>query len=245
MSMKSFFAALTGLVIATLVPATRADEAAALARLERSVSSAKSLSVTKDRKTGAVIEIRVNAPDLRNDDLGLFNEIPTLRRLTISHAGYRQGGKTGVDFSGVAVLSRHPSLRYFSAGGAVGRAYLAALAKLTNITELYVQTTHSVDTDWAPIGTLHQLTYLGVRVRNDRMSKLTEGMFTPLTGLRNLEHFLVSEMTFREVAPLVKLAASCPRLKQLTLRRCQGLSAADLDSLRRAKSGLELVISDR
>lgn len=221
-----------------------ADEAAVLAKLERSVSSPKSFSARRDRASGALVEIRLNAPDLKNGDLALFNELKTLQRLTISHAGYAKGKKTGVDFSGVALLRKHPSLRYFSAGGAVGKPYLAALAQLTNVPELYVQTTASVDADWAPIGTMRHLTYLGIRVRNDRMSKLTEGMFRRLMPLKNLERFLLSEMTFRDPMLFVKFITTRPKLQQLSIRRCTKLPQSALDAIHTAMPDLEIEISN-
>ena len=234
-----------GVLIAMCMSALAADEAAVVAKLEKVVKSPKSLRLKKDRKTGKVVELALNAPDLQNSDLAIFNELKHLQRLTISHAGYANGKKSGVDFSGVAVLKEHPSLRYFSAGGAVGKEYLAALAKLRNVPELYIQTTHSLDADWQPIGAMTHLKYLGIRVRNDRMSKLTEGMFGHLKPLKNLERFMVSEMTFKHPQPFVDLVTALPKLKELTIRRCVGLPDAALTLIRSAKPDVAIVIVDR
>ena len=227
-----------------IIESARPDETSALARLEQSVSSPKSLRVTRDKQDGTVREIRVNAPHLHNDDLALFNEFPRLERLTISHAGYGGGKKTGVDFSGVKHLTDHPSLIYFSAGGAVGKPYLAALPNLTKVKELYIQTTNSRDEDWVPIGTMHHLTYLGIRVRNERMSKLTGMMFKHLMGLENLERFKLSEMTFRDDSTLfVTFITTRPKLRELVISR-SNLPEASLARIREAKPDLEIVIQE-
>ena len=221
-----------------------ADEAAALAKLRASVRSEDSLQVNRDKATGKIKEIRLNGPALQNEDLALFNQFIKLERITISHAGYGFGKKTGVDFSGVEVLKDHPSLQYFSAGGAVGKPYLEALSKLTNIQELYIQTTSSLDQDWAAIGTMKHLTYLGIRVRNDRMSKLTGNMFEHLLPLENLEHFLLSEMTFKDDwEPFMKFILSRHNLKQLSFRR-SNLPEEQLAKIRKAKPNLEIIIKD-
>ena len=230
------------LLTLSLASQSIADEASAIATLEQSVKSPSNLRVNKN-DDGQVIGIRVNAPGISNEELDLFNELPHLETLTISHAGYGPEGKTGVDFSGVSQLSEHPSLRYFSAGGAVGKEYLAALAELTNVPELYVQTTNSVDADWAPIGTMKHLTYLGIRVRNNRMNSLTSGFLEHLMPLENLERFLLSEMTFEDAAPFVKFVTSRPNLSELTIRRCE-LSDSALSEIRAAKPDLEIVIKD-
>ena len=196
---------------------TLADEASPLAKLEAKVEKPR---ITKD-KEGRIIQIAVNGPDFSNEDLALFNGFPHLQKLTISHAGYARGKKTGVDYSGVALLKDHPSLEFFSAGGAVGKEYLAALPALTNISELYIQTTSSVDEDWAPIGEMDHLVYLGIRVRNGRMNQLTEGFFEHIEGLENLERFLLGEMTFKDFNPFLDLLATYPKLSELTLRRCE------------------------
>lgn len=232
-------------LIATSLAAMAADEAAVMAKLRDSVDKATSVRVKKERKSGHVIELALNAPDLRNDDLQIFNQLPHLKRLTISHAGYARGKKSGVDFSGVAQLKNHPTLQYFSAGGAIGKEYLAALAQLDNISELYIQTTHSLDADWQPIGTMTHLKYLGIRVRNDRMSKLTEAMFPYLKPLKNLERFMVSEMTFKNPQPFLDLIISLPKLRELTIRRCVNFPESALTLLRRAKPDLAIEILDR
>ena len=220
------------------------DESSALARLKKSVSSEKSVGVSKN-KDGEVREIRVNAPAITNDEIALFNQFPKLERLTISHAGYGSDGKTGVDFSGVKHLATHPSLYYFSAGGALGKNYLAALPALKNVTELYVQTTHSVDADWKPVGSMTHLIYLGIRVRNDRMSKLTGAMFEQLTSLDNLERFLLSEMTFDgDSEAFVKFVTTRPKLRELALRRCSGLPESALAEIRAAKPNLKIEIKE-
>ena len=216
-----------------------------ITKLEKSVTSPKSVRFKKDRQSGHIIELALNAPDLQNDELKIFNQLPYLKRLTISHAGYAKGKKSGVDFSGVVHLRSHPTLEYFSAGGAIGKEYLAALAKLENISELYVQTSHSLDADWQPIGTMTHLKYLGIRVRNDRMSKLTEAMFPHLKTLVNLERFMVREMTFKNPQPFVDLVVSLPQLKGLTIRRCMNLPKSAVDAIRRAKPGLAIEIRDR
>lgn len=239
--MKSLCLLLTFL---TACLTTRADESGALARLEASVASPNGVGINRN-KDGSVREIRINAPALTNDEIAIFNEFPNLERLTISHAGYADGKKTGVDFSGVRSLADHPALTFFSAGGAVGKEYLAALPALTQITELYVQTTHSVDADWVPIGTMTHLTYLGIRVRNDRMSELTGAMFVHLMPLDNLEKFLLSEMTFDgESEAFVEFVTSRPMLSELTLRRCQQLPDEALAEIRAAKPDLKIQIAD-
>ena len=222
-----------------------ADEAAVLNKLRGTVDKPQTVRVKRDRETGNIVELALNAPDLQNDDLRLFNQLPHLKRLTISHAGYAKGKKTGVDFSGVIHLRKHPSLDYFSAGGAVGKEYLAALAQLINITELYIQTTHSVDADWKPIGTMTHLRYLGIRVRNDRMSNLTEGMFVHLKPLKNLDHFLLSEMTFKDPQPLIDFVVTNRKLKKLTLRRCVNFPRDARDAIRRSHPDLQIEIRDR
>lgn len=193
----------------------------------------------KKNKAGKIVEIAVNAPDFSNEDIAIFNDFPDLERLTISHAGYSKNKKTGVDYSGVAVLGEHPTLDYFSAGGAVGKEYLAALPALKNISQLYIQTTHSVDADWAPIGKMQHLAYLGVRVRNDRMSEMTEAFFEHLMPLENLETFFLSEMTFTNPALFVEFVTSRPQLTTLVLRRCN-LSDEALADIREAKPELEI-----
>ena len=217
--------------------ASSAEESAALSALEAKVENPR---IKKDR-SGRVVEVAVNGPDFSNEDLALFNEFPHLERLTISHAGYAGEKKTGVDFSGVALLKLHPSLDYFSAGGAVGKAYLAALPALTNISELYIQTTHSVDADWAPIGKMTHLSYLGIRVRNDRMSQMTDAFFQHLLPLNNLESFLLSEMTFTDPAAFVTFVTSRPKLTTLILRRCN-LRDEILARIRTAMPELEIEI---
>jgi len=221
---------------------TFADESSALTKLQNSVSKPKSLSI-KRNDANQIVEIRVNGPDLTNEDLALFNEFTKLERLTISHAGYGKNGKTGVDFSGIAQLKDHPTLDYFSAGGAVGEEYLKALSKLENISSLYVQTTSTVDSNWGPIGTMKHLTYLGIRVRNKRMSKLTSAMFKQLMSLDNLESFFLSEMTFGDPDPFVEFVVSRPNLKELTIRR-SNLPEEDLDRIKQAKPDLEIIVKE-
>lgn len=219
-----------------------AGEAEALARLNASLREGREASVSKNA-SGEVTEIRINAPKLTNEDLALFNDFPKLERLTISHAGYGDGKKTGVDFSGVAALADHPALSYFSAGGAVGKPYLDALAEL-RVPELYIQTTHTVDSDWAAIGTMKHLTYLGMRVRNDRMSELTDAVFEQLMPLENLERFFLSEMTFEgPPTAFLRFVTSRPKLKELTLRRT-ALSESVLAEIRKAKPELEIVMKE-
>lgn len=224
-----------------------ADEADVIARLENSLAKPENLGLTRDKTDGTVREIRVNAPNLTNEDIAVFLEFPKLERLTISHAGYGPEGKTGVDFSGVAVLKDHPSLQFFSAGGAVGKEYLAALPALTNVDELYIQTTSSLDPDWAPIGAMDHLTYLGIRVRNDRMSKLTSAMFEQLMGLNGLKRFMLSEMTFGEKGggpePFVKFVTTRPNLKELIVRR-SNLPDAALAEIHAAMPELKITIQD-
>ncbi len=229
------------LLFALAAPAaTSAGEATAVAKLEASVRSPKSIRIAKNDE-GAVTSIRLNGPALTNEDLTIFLQFPKLESLTISHAGYANGKKSGVDFSGIAVLADHPSLRNFSAGGAVGKPYLDALAKLENVPELYIQTTHTVDDDWAAIGTMTHLTYLGVRVRNDRMSKLTEGFFAHLMPLENLERFLLSEMTFTDPAPFVEFVTTRPKLQELIIRRSP-LPESTLTQIREAKPNLTITL---
>lgn len=199
--------------------------------------------IKKDRSSGMITEIAVNAPDFRNEDLVRFNEFKHLKKLTISHAGYASGKKTGVDFSGVAHLKDHPTLTYFSAGGAVGKEYLVAVSKLTNISELYIQTTHTVDQDWAPIGKMTQLRFLGIRVRNDRMSNLSDAFFKHLKGLKNLERMLVSEMMFEDPTEFHVLISSLPKLRELEIRR-SNLSTDNVTKLRQAHPKLRVTISD-
>ncbi|QDT37613.1 hypothetical protein [Stratiformator vulcanicus] len=235
--MKLFKTCSAALALAVFVGGIAgADDATALARLKEKVPEPR---VGKNRQ-GEIVQISVNAPNLTNEELALFNQFQHLQKLTISHAGYKKGGKTGVDFSGVAALKDHPSLKYFSAGGAIGKEYLKALSQLSNIDELYIQTTNSMDEDWAPIGEMTHLTYLGVRVRNDRMSKLSEGFFPHLMPLDNLERFLLSEMTFKDPQPFVDFVISRPNLKQLTLRKSK-LPEASLAEIRKAKPDLEIV----
>ncbi len=216
-----------------------ADEAAALARLQQSVSKPDELNV-KRHADGSAQEIRLNSPDLTNEDLALFNQLPKLERLTISHAGYVKG-KPLKDrtFAGVSALQSHPSLKYFSAGGAIGKEYLAALAQLKNAPELYIQTTHSSDADWAPIGTMKHLTFLGIRVRNDRTKTLTDHLFDQFTGLDNLERFLLSEMTFTDPAPFVKFITALPKLKELEIRS-SNLPDTARAAIAKAKPGLKI-----
>lgn len=221
-----------------------ADETSALAKLRQSVDEPKDLKVTLDRN-GRAKEISVNGPNLTNDDLALFNEFSQLERLTISHAGYSGQGKTGVSFAGVAQLKAHPTLKYFSAGGAIGKEFLAALPALTNVPELYVQTTHSADADWAPVGTMKHLTYLGIRVRNDlKGSKLTDHLFDQLLPLVELERLLISEMTFNDPAPFVKFVTTRPKLRELTLKN-SNLSPAALAEIRQSMPKLEIIVPSR
>ncbi len=232
-------------VAATLALSTsslRADEAAVIAKLEKA-NGGKPLTM-KRNADGSAKEISMNMPDLTNEDLALFNQLTKLERLTISHAGYVKG-KEAKDrtFAGVAALKAHPSLKYFSAGGAVGKEYLAALAQLTNIPELYIQTTHSVDADFAPVGTMKHLTYLGIRVRNDRMSKLTDRLFDQLTGLEKLERFLLSEMTFTDSGSFVKFITTRPKLKELEIKSSPTLPESALNAIRKAKPGLKIIIT--
>ncbi len=217
-----------------------ADEAAALAKLTDSV--ARPPNVQRDA-VGEIIGISVNAPDLNDDDMSLFNDFKSLKRLTISHAGYSARGKTGVGFSGVRHLKAHPSLEFFSAGGNIGKEFLAGLAALDNVPEIYIQTTISVDQDWAPIGTMTHLTYLGMRVRNDRKNTKspTDDVFLHLMPLENLERVLVSEMTFKEPAPFVRFVTTRPKLRELTVRQ-SNLPETAIAAIRAAMPDLDLKI---
>jgi len=241
--LRLFLASLT--ILLTSGQPMVADESAALKKLRASIEGEPNI---KRNDAGAIIAISLNAPDLTNEDLALFNEFEALERLTISHAGYaglRDKGnkKTGVDFSGVRHLKAHPSLNYFSAGGAVGAEYLEGLAELDQVTELYIQTTNSTDEDWAPIGLMEHLTYLGIRVRNDRMSQLTDDLFLQLMPLRNLERFLLSEMTFEDPATFVEFIVSRPKLEELIIRR-SNLSEQALATIREAKPELAIQVRD-
>jgi len=240
MSMKSI---LPSILLLALSPVLSADEAALLAKLEDSMRGEPRIQRNDD---GEVIGIALNGPDLSNEDLALFNEFVSLEKLTISHAGY--GGKrpkgeklTGVDFSGVKALKDHPSLRYFSAGGAVGRPYLEGLSELKQLPELYIQTTSTVDEDWEPIGELTQLEYLGVRVRNDRMNKLTSDFLKHLMPLKNLERFLLSEMIVKDPAPLVEFVTTRPKLEVLQISRCE-IPESAMEAIRKAKPELEIEV---
>jgi len=200
--------------------------------------------------SGDIVAIGLNGPDLTNEDLAMFLGFPALEKLTISHAGYAPGpdGKTrrtGVDFSGLAVLKDHPTLRFFSAGGLLGREYLEALSQLSNVTELYVQTTQTEDADWAAIGEMEQLTYLGIRVRNKRGGGgLSNAFFENLTKLENLERFLLSEMFMEDSEPFVEFVTSRPKLQELEVRRSE-LPEGTLDSIRKARPNLKIEMVDR
>lgn len=220
------------------VTALHAGEAEVLATMEARFGL--KLNV-KRHADGSAKEISVNRPNLPNEDIALFNQLTKLERLTISHAGYANGKPSKTqNMAGVGVLKEHPSLRYLSCGGEVATEYLAALPQLTNIPELYIQTTHSVDADFAPIGGMKHLKYLGIRIRNDRMSKLTDHVFDQLGGLTGLEHFLLSEMTFTDPAPFIKFITALPRLKQLEIKASPTLPESALDAIRKAKSGLKI-----
>ena len=60
------------------------EEADVITKLEKSVTSPKSVRFKKDRQSGHIIELALNAPDLQNDELKIFNQLPYLKRLTIS-----------------------------------------------------------------------------------------------------------------------------------------------------------------
>ncbi len=217
-----------------------ADEAAALAKLTGSVSHPP--RVQRDA-AGEIIEISVNAPDLSDDDLALFNEFKSLKRLSISHAGYSPRGKTGVGFSGVRHLKAHPSLEFFSAGGNIGKEFLAGLAELDNVPEIYLRTTTGVDADWEPLGTMTHLTYLGILVRNERMNKLTDEFFLHLMPLENLERLSVRAMTFRDPAPFVRFVTSRPKLRELTVSK-SNLPQPAIAAIRAAMPDLDIQIED-
>ena len=100
-----------------------------------------------------------------------------------------------------------------------------------------------MDADFAPIGKMKHLTYLGIRVRNDRMSKLTDRVFDQLTGLRKLERFLLSEMIFGDPGSFVKFVTTRPKLKDLEIRSSPTLPESALNAIRKANPGLKITIT--
>lgn len=87
------------------------------------------------------------------------------------------------------------------------------------------------------------LTYLGIRVRNKGMSKLTSGFFKELMTLDNLERFLLSEMILEDPAPFIEFVVSRPKLQELTIRRSE-FDPAILETIRKAKPELEIVVEE-
>ena len=88
------------------------------------------------------------------------------------------------------------------------------------------------------------LTYLGVRIHNGRMSKLTGKLFAHLMPLENLESFLLIEMTFKEDSEhFLQFILSRPKLQQLTFRQ-SNLPEAQLAKIRQAKPNLEIIFND-
>ncbi len=106
---------------------------------------------------------------------------------------------------------------------------------------IYIQTTTGVDEDWAPIGTMTHLTYLGMRVRNDRMNKLTDEVFLQLMPLENLERIFVTEMTFKDPSPFVRFVTSRPKLRELTVAK-SNLPEPAIAAIRAAMPDLALKI---
>lgn len=91
---------------------------------------------------------------------------------------------------------------------------------------------------------MEHLTRLAMRVRNDRMNKLTDNLFKHLMPLENLQHFLVSEMTFKNPAPFVEFIITRPDLKELVIRR-SNLPESALASIREAKPDLKIEVVER